>query len=134
MKVKLDQLPIGYSPRLLKRALLLTTPTEQNVPVTPFMALIMLLGNRFDELLTSGILKPAEMQVVFMQISAITQEEGGIGGTQGYALPGVLNFLLYLIFFIYYLLLILCDLGASNGWQSLWIVSVLIVTNFGVCQ
>ena len=134
VKVKLEQLPIGASPVMLQRALQLTTTKDNYVGVSPFLALVMVLGEKFDDLEADGKIKPPELGIVFGQLNALTGEEGSIGGIQGYAPPGVLNFLLYAIFILYYLLLILGDLGANNGWQSLWIVGVLIVTNFGIWQ
>jgi hypothetical protein len=132
--VKLDQLPVGASPALLQRTVQLTTSKDNYVGVSPFLALVMVLGERFDDLEAAGQIKAPELGIVFAQLNALTGEEGSIGGIQGYAPPGVLNFLLYTIFALYYLLLILGDLGANNGWQSLWIVGVLIVTNFGIWQ
>ncbi len=134
VKVKLEQLPIGASPAILQRAIQLSTSKDNYVGVAPFLALVMVLGEKFDDLEAESQIKPPELGIVFAQLNALTGEEGSIGGIQGYAPPGVLNFLLYTIFALYYLLLILGDLGANNGWQSLWIVGVLIVTNFGIWQ
>ena len=134
VKVKLDQLPIGASPSLVARAITLTTSVDGYVAVSPFMAMIMILGEKYDDLEAAGLIKTPELSLIFNQLNAVTGEEGSIGGTQGYSLPGILNFLLYVIFLVYYVLLILCDLGVNNQWQSLWIVAVLIVTNFGIWQ
>lgn len=132
VKVHFEMLPIAASPAILARATELITSKDNYVAVGPFLAMVMVLAERFDDLESEGKIKPPELVTIFAQLNALTGEEGSIGGTQGYALPGILTFLLYLIFALYYFLLILSDLGPTNEWQSLWIVGILITTNFGL--
>lgn len=127
--VKLEMLPIAGSPTLLARAQKLTA-----AGVVPFLAMVILLGQTFDQLEADGKIKPPELGLFYNQLNLLTGEEGSIGGIDGYSPPGVLNFLMYVLFFIYFALLSLGDLALNNSWQSLWIVGVLVIGNLGLFQ
>lgn len=127
--VMIEMLPIAGSPALLLRAQGLV---EQGV--APFLAMVILLGQTFDQLESEGKIKPPELGLFYNQLNLLTGEEGSIGGIDGYSPPGVLNFLMYLLFFIYFTLLCLGDLALNNSWQSLWIVGVLVIGNLGLFQ
>ena len=127
--VKLEMLPIAGSPTLLIRSQGLV-----DSGVAPFLAMVILLGQIFDQLEAEGKIKPPELGLFYNQLNLLTGEEGSIGGIDGYGQPGVLNFLMYLLFFIYFALLSLGDLAINNSWQSLWIVGVLVIGNLGLFQ
>jgi hypothetical protein len=127
--IKLEGLPISGSPSLLARSNKLSSGG-----VTPFLVMVILLGQIFDQLEADGKIKPPELGLFYNQLSLLTGEEGSIGGIDGYDQPGVLNFLMYLLFFIYFALLSIGDLAINNSWQSLWIVGVLVIGNLGLFQ
>ena len=127
--VKLEMLPIAGSSTLLARANALT-----NAGVAPFLAMVILLGQIFDTLESSGKIKPPELNLFYNQLNALTGEEGSIGGIDGYGQPAVLTFMMYALFFIYFALLSLGDLAVNNSWQALWIIGVLVVGNLGLFQ
>ena len=132
--VKLEQLPIGASPSLLARAQELTNPKKASAAVPPFLALVVLLGQIFDDLEHAKQIGGPELGLVFNQLNALTGAEGAIGGIDGYSQPGVLSVLMYLLFFLYFTLLTLGDIAINNSWQGLWIVAVLVIANFGLFQ
>ena len=132
--VKLEQLPIGADKGLLARARALTNPTDPNNAVPPFLAMVVLLGQIFDDLEHADQIKGPELGLVFNQLNALTGAEGAIGGIDGYAQPGVLTVLMYLLFFLYFTMLALGDVAINNSWQGLWIVAVLVIANFGLFQ
>lgn len=132
--VKLEQLPIGADTDLLARARALTNPADPNSAVPPFLAMVVLLGQIFDDLEHAGQIKAPELGLVFNQLNALTGAEGAIGGIDGYGQPGVLTVLMYLLFFLYFTLLTLGDVAINNSWQGLWIVAVLVIANFGLFQ
>lgn len=127
--VRLEMLPIGGSSSLLFRAQSLV-----DAGVAPFLAMVILMGQTFDKLEAEGKIKAPELVLFYNQLNLLTGEEGSIGGIDGYSPPGVLNFLMYLLFFIYFTLLSLGDLAVNNSWQSLWIVGVLVIGNLGLFQ
>lgn len=127
--VILEMLPIAGAPTLLIRAQALVESG-----VAPFLAMVILLGQAFDTLESEGKIKPPELGLFYNQLNLLTGEEGSIGGIDGYSPPGVLNFLMYLLFLIYFTLLCLGDLALNNSWQSLWIVGVLVIGNLGLFQ
>jgi hypothetical protein len=132
--VKLEQLPIGADKELLARARVLTNPSDPKNAVAPFLAMVVLLGQIFDDLEHSRQITGPELGLVFNQLNALTGAEGAIGGIDGYGQPGVITVLMYLLFFLYFTLLTLGDIAINNSWQGLWIVAVLVVANFGLFQ
>lgn len=130
--VRYEELPLGSSDSLLRRVLELTNPNNAQVPVSGFVAAIMLIGEKIDGYEARGAIKPPEMATIFAQLGKLTAEEGTIGGGVVYSQPGIITLLLYITFFAYYALLILSDLGPNNEWNSLWITAVLIMSNLGV--
>lgn len=132
--IKLEQLPLGASPGLLARARALVDPPKATAKVPPFLAAVVLLGQFFDDLEHAGQIKAPELGLVFNQLNALTGAEGAIGGIDGYVQPGILTVLMYLLFASYFVLLTLGDVAINNGWQSLWIIAVLVVANLGLFQ
>tara|TARA_Y100000389_G_scaffold156191_1_gene157014 strand:- start:23 stop:1150 length:1128 start_codon:yes stop_codon:yes gene_type:complete len=132
--VRLEMLPIGASNTLLARAKRLVSPPNPNNAVAPFLAMVIMLGQIFDDLESSGQMKAPELVLFYNQLNLLTGEEGSIGGVDGYSPPAVLTFLMYLLFVIYFSLLSLGDLAINNSWQSLWIIGVLVVGNLGLFQ
>ena len=130
--IRYEELPLGSKRTILDRITRLTQPENERTAVSGFTACIMLLGEQIDGWDAKGHIQGAELATMFAQLSALTNEEGAIGGLVSYSPPGVMTLLLYLSFFAYYFLLILSDLGPNNGWSSVWIVAVLIVSNFGI--
>ena len=133
-EIKLEQLPLGASPGLLARAKALVDPPKATAKVPPFLAAVVLLGQFFDDLEHAGQIKGPELGLVFNQLNALTGAEGAIGGIDGYGQPGILTVLMYLLFGSYFVLLTLGDVAIKNGWQSLWIIAVLVVANLGLFQ
>lgn len=80
----------------------------------------------------NGAITAPELVALFNQLDALTSEEGTIGGAVAYNEPGVMTFLMYLSFLVYYTLLIVSDLGPRNNYNSMWIAGVLIVSSFGL--
>ena len=132
--VKLEQLPVGADKDLLARARALANPSDPNNAVPPFLAMVVLLGQIFDDLEHADQIKGPELGLVFNQLNALTGAEGAIGGIDGYSQPGVLTVLMYLLFILYFTLFTLGDIAINNSWQSLWIVAVLVIANFGLFQ
>ena len=133
-EIKLEQLPLGASPGVLARAKALVDPPKATAQVPPFLAAVVLLGQFFDDLEHAGQIKGPELGLVFNQLNALTGAEGAIGGIDGYGQPGILTVLMYLLFGSYFVLLTLGDVAIKNGWQSLWIIAVLVVANLGLFQ
>ena len=50
----------------------------------PFLAMVVLLGQIFDDLEHAGQIKAPELGLVFNQLNALTGAEGAIGGIDGY--------------------------------------------------
>ena len=132
--VKLEHLPVGADQNLLARARALTNPSDPNNAVAPFLAMVVLLGQIFDDLEHAKQIGGPELGLVFNQLNALTGAEGAIGGIDGYSQPGVLTALMYLLFVLYFTLFTLGDIAINNSWQSLWIVAVLVIANFGLFQ
>jgi len=130
--VRYEELPLGSSDSLLRRVLELTNPKNGQVPVSGFVAAIVLIGEKIDGYEARGAIEPPEMATIFAQLGKLTAEEGTIGGGVVYSQPGIITLLLYITFFAYCVLLILSDLGPNNEWNSLWITAVLIMSNLGV--
>ena len=132
--VKLEQLPVGADKDLLARARALANPSDPNNAVPPFLAMVVLLGQIFDDLEHEKQIGGPELGLVFNQLNALTGAEGAIGGIDGYSQPGVLTVLMYLLFIVYFTLFTLGDIAINKLWQSLWIVPVLVIANFGLFQ
>ena len=130
----LEQLPLGASPHLLARAKALVDAPKASAKVAPFLAMVVLMGQFFDDLEALSQIKGPELTLVFNQLSTLTSAEGAIGGIDGYGQPGVLWVLMYTLFASYFVLVTLSDVAINNGWQSVWIVAVLTVTNLGLFQ
>ena len=134
VKVEHTKLPLAVDDTLRGRMGQLTEDEENSglASVSPFIALVMMLGEHFDSMEAEKKIKPAELGALLGHLNALTSEEGAIGGMSEYSPPSILDILLYIVFIMYYILLIFSDLGPSAQWNSLWIVAVLIVANFGV--
>ena len=96
--------------------------------------MVVLLGQIFDDLEHEKQIGGPELGLVFNQLNALTGAEGAIGGIDGYSQPGVLTVLMYLLFIVYFTLFTLGDIAINKLWQSLWIVPVLVIANFGLFQ
>ena len=131
-KIDVSKLPLAVEDKLLGRIQELTNPRDGLVPVGHFLALVMMLGEMFDNFEAKSQIKPAELSALLGHLNALTGQEGAIGGMSEYAPPMILDILLYVVFLMYYVLMIFSDLGPNAEWNSLWIVAVLIVANFGV--
>lgn len=118
-----EGLPIGQDQRLLASYLKYTSPANGSPGMTPFMALVLMIGELVDEF--SAGEKPSEYAVLFAQINAVTGAEGTIGGIAGYSGPYLMKYLLYLLYSLYLLLLLVTDLVPNNTWNSIWISAVL---------
>lgn len=132
VKVKHTKLPLAADDTLKSRMGQLIEENSGVASVSPFIALVMMLGEHFDSMEAEKKIKPAELGALLGHLNALTGEEGAIGGMSEYSPPMILDILLYIVFIMYYILLIFSDLGPSAKWNSLWIVAVLIVANFGV--
>lgn len=131
-KIDFTKLPLAHDDILKSRMGQLIEENSGVASVSPFIALVMMLGEHFDSMEAEKKIKPAELGALLGHLNALTGEEGAIGGMSEYSPPMILDILLYIVFIMYYILLIFSDLGPSAQWNSLWIVAVLIVANFGV--
>lgn len=111
-------LPIGQDPRLLRSYILLTSPHNGSPGMSPFAALMLMLGELVDEFQEGQ--RASEYAVLFGQINAVTAAEGAIGGTAGYSPPVLMKWLLIVLYGLYLFLLAVTDLCPSNGWNALW--------------
>ena len=132
VKILHTKLPLAADETLKSRMGQLIEENSGFASVSPFIALVMMLGEHFDSMEAEKKIKPAELGALLGHLNALTGEEGAIGGMSEYSPPMILDILLYIVFIMYYILLIFSDLGPSAQWNSLWIVAVLIVANFGV--
>ena len=126
VKIMPEGLPIGQDPRLLAAYVRYTSPSNGSPGMSPFMALILMIGELVDEFSQGE--KPSEYAVLFTQINAATGAEGTIGGTAGYSGPYLMKYLLYILYSLYLLLLLTTDLVPNNEWNSIWISMVLAFT------
>lgn len=132
IEIRHDELPIGSNAVLLGRMRELVNPKDDLVAVSPFLASVMMLGELFDGFEDQRLIKAPELSSLLVQLNALTAHEGAIAGSSSYQPPFLLDGLLYVVFVLYYALMIFVEITPSTEWQSLWIVAVLIVANFGV--
>jgi hypothetical protein len=118
-----EGLPIGQDAALLESYKIYTSPAKGSPGMTPFMALVLMIGELVDDFQKGE--KPSEYAVLFTQINAITAAEGAIGGITGYSGPYIMKYLLYMLYSLYLLLLLVTDLVPNNEWNSVWISAVL---------
>lgn len=117
-KIQPIGLPIGQDPRLLRSYILLTAPANGSPGMSPFAALLLMVGELVDEFQEGQ--RASEYAVLFGQINSVTAAEGAIGGTAGYSPPVLMKWLLVVLYGLYLILLAITDLCPNNGWNALW--------------
>lgn len=127
-----EGLPIGQDAKLLASYVKYTSPANGSGGMSPFMALILMIGELVDDFQSGE--KPSEYAVLFTQINSVTGAEGAIGGISGYSGPYVMKYLLYILYSLYLLLLLVTDLVPNNEWNSIWISAVLAFTTIAFYQ
>jgi predicted membrane chloride channel (bestrophin family) len=132
LDIPFEELAVGGDPVLLERANDLTTSSDQFASVSPFTALLMMIGEYVHNLEDNGEIKPGELGALFKQIDALTAAEGVIASRVSFTYPRILRVLLYIVFFAWLCLLSLTDIGPSSGWNSLWLVGLLSLSSVGL--
>lgn len=132
LDIPLEELALGGDPTLLARANALTNARNGFTRVSPFTALLMMIGEYVHMLEDSGEIKPGELGALFKQIDALTAAEGKIASSVNFSYPRILRALLYTVFFTWLFLLSLTDIGPSSGWNSLWLVGLLSLASVGL--
>jgi len=119
-------LPIGQDQLLLNSFNRLTSPANGSPGMNEFAALILMVGELVDEFQTQAGDRSSEYAVLFTQLNGITNAEGNISGTAGYSSPFLMKYLLYALNILYLILLLVTALVPQNGYNSIWIVSILV--------
>ena len=132
LDIPFEELPVGGDPSLLARANNLTTTRDGFASVSPFTALLMMIGEFVHALEDNGEIKPGELGALFKQIDALTAAEGTIASRVTFSYPRILRALLYAVFFAWLFLLSLTDIGPSSGWNTLWLVGLLSLSSVGL--
>lgn len=130
--IPFETLPIGGDAALLARANDLTTSRDGFTTVSPFTALLMMIGEYVHLLEDRGEIKPGELGALFKQIDALTAAEGKISGSVSFSYPRILRVLLYGVFFAWLALLSLTEIAPSSEWNSLWLVALLSLSSVGL--
>lgn len=132
LDIPFEELPVGGDAKLLARANELTTSTDGRATVSPFTALLMMIGEYIHNLEVRGEIQPSELVTLFKQIDALTQAEGKIASSVSFSYPRVLRVLLYSVFCAWLGLLSLTQIAPESGWHSLWLSGLLSLSSIGL--
>ncbi len=130
--VHFAELPIGGDAQLLTRANALITSWGGFAGVSPFTALIMMIGEYIHELEEADEIKPSELTLLFRQLNALSDAEGKIASSVSFSYPRILRTLLYGVFLVWLFVLSLTEIAPASGWHSLWLVGLLSMSSVGL--
>ena len=102
LDVSFEELPVGGDRQLLARANDLTPARDGVGSVSPFTAMLMMIGETVNTFEEQGNIKPGELSALFKQIDALTAAEGKISSSVTFSFPKILRALLYTVFFAWY--------------------------------
>lgn len=106
---------------------------ELNLPVyESLLVLLTMYVDAFEQKRgeSSGI-APPKVGFLVGAIRRLTNDEGHITGILAFRRPSVLNVLMYVVLFGWYLLLILSKLIPENRYHSIWLSSFISLTTLG---
>ena len=134
--VRTEMLPLCANAELAREFAdlrMASTDGDDNSGVDPLVSSLILIARQMHDL-KSEVSRPIDVvfvQEIFKQIDAITDADGAIGGGSLYRPPRVLDFMMHVLFFIYFSLMIVSDMDNSTGWNTVWLVIVACVAIMG---
>lgn len=87
--------------------------------LSPFEAALLLLSEAFTAKGEAGVLDTRDLDIIYREVGAITQNESDLGGTVSYALPQTYGVLQNILFVLFFTLEVALNQVPSNGWYSL---------------